>query len=44
MDVFYLILKFMDEKQTFTKIEGPKMDFFLPTLMASKEGRVKWPF
>jgi len=28
-DVFYPVLKFKDEKQTFAKVEGPKVDFFL---------------
>jgi len=27
-DVFYPVLKFRDEKQTFAKVEGPKVDFF----------------
>jgi hypothetical protein len=28
-DVFYPVLKFRDKKQTFAKVEGPEMDFFL---------------
>jgi hypothetical protein len=27
-DVFYLVLEFKDENQTFIKVEGPKANFF----------------
>jgi len=30
-DVFYPILKFKDEKQTFAKVEGPTFSFLWPT-------------
>jgi hypothetical protein len=34
-DVFYPVLKFRDEKQTFAKVEGPEVDFFQNFLVLS---------